>query len=92
MAFLDLDAASPFATRRPGVTLRIHQDWYAMADEPAPRPMPRWRKLAAVASGAVTAIGVHLWVADVLSSHLLGLAATGVIAAIAISLFSVSRG
>ncbi|MFC3712181.1 hypothetical protein ACFOMD_06350 [Sphingoaurantiacus capsulatus] len=91
MAFLDVNAASPFATRRPGVTLRIHADWYAMADEPAPAPMSRWRKLAAIASGAVTAVGVHLWVAEVLSSQLLGVAATGVIAAIAISLFSVSR-
>ncbi len=87
MAFLDLNSPPSFATRRPGVVLRIHPEWLDEA-EAAPAPASRWKKLSFVASAATIAAAVHLWSAAALGSQLLGLATTGIVAAMALSLLT----
>lgn len=91
MAFLDLNAPPAFGTRQSGVVVNIHPEWIAGADQPAAAPAPRWKRgLLAVGAVAIAA-AVHFWSAAALGSHLLGLATTGIVAAMAISLLTGAR-
>lgn len=90
MAFLDLDSPPQFAQRRAGAVLRIHQAWLTADDavETAPRRSFGW---VAGAAFVAVAAAVHFWTAAALQSQLLGLATTGIVAAIALSLFTAPR-
>lgn len=86
MAFLDLNAPSAFAARRTGVVLRIHEDWLAEGAPAEVRPS-RLRLLQPLAAVAAAAC-VDVWATAALGSQLLGIAATGVIAALVLSLLN----
>lgn len=90
MAFLDLDAPPQFAKRRTGVVLRIHEEWLTTEEAAEAVPSTGRRLLAPIAMAAVAA-AVYFWTAAALQSQLLGLATTGVVAAIALSLFTAPR-
>ncbi len=91
MAFLDLDAPPAFGTRQPGVTLRIHPEWMASPEATTPPPASRARRAAIAASALTVAVAVHLWSAAALGSQWLGLATTGIVAAMALSLLTGAR-
>lgn len=91
MAFLDLNAPPAYRARQSGVVLRIHPDWTAGQDEPAPPPAPRWKRAALSAAAVAVAVAVHLWSATALDSQLLGLATTGIVGAMALSLLTGAR-
>lgn len=91
MAFLDLNAPPSFGTRHTGVVVRVHADWTTVPTDAAAAPTPRWkRRLAATAAIAIAA-AVHFWSAAALGSQLLGLATTGIVAAMALSLLTGAR-
>ena len=91
MAFLDLNAPPSFGSRQTSVMLRIHPEWMAAPNEPAAAPAPRWKRALVTVSAIAIAAAVHFWSAAALGSQLLGLATTGIVAAMALSLLTGAR-
>ncbi|MDO9486928.1 MAG: hypothetical protein Q7J32_01025 [Sphingomonadaceae bacterium] len=91
MAFLDLNAPPSFGTRQSGVVVHVHPEWRAVADQPAAAPAPRWKRGLVTVGAIAIAAAVHFWSAAALDSHLLGLATTGIVAAMALSLLTGAR-
>lgn len=88
MAFLDLNAPPAFGTRQTGVVVRVHTDWMTIAADDVPAPAPRWKRALLTLTAIGIAAAVHFWSAAALGSQLLGLATTGIVAAMALSLLT----
>jgi hypothetical protein len=91
MAFLDLNAPPSFGTRHTGIRVRVNAEWVTASDEGAAAPTPRWKRGLVAATAVAIAAAVHFWSAAALGSQWLGLATTGIVAAMAISLLSGAR-
>ncbi len=91
MAFLDLNAPPSFGPRQSGVVVHVHAEWLAAPGEADAAPAPRWRRGLLAATAIAVAAAVHFWSAAALGSQLLGLATTGIVGALALSLLTGGR-